>query len=175
MAIIVWPLLLFLMVAFRFRRRFNAEFTRQRMLTWPEATAVFSTRPLELEQKEHAGSPILSELKGGYTFYNNGTAYHGNRLIPDLKLLDPLARDIIERKLNEPGREWKIKYNPADPNDNLLRVDHEKLSWLNVLIYAVMGLIIPLFLLASALTFYHDPGSWLETISLGTAGPDSTQ
>ena len=163
----VVPIVLVLLTLFRFRRRFNAEFDRQTMITWPVSSAIFTSRPIELEKKGQPGAPTVSKLEQSYSFYTQGEAFTGNRLIPEITLIAPEEEDRIERKLNEQGRTWWVKYNPDDPSENMLKAGHGGLSWSKVLVYAFFGVILPGFFIYAAMAYLTDPVAWWDAVTFG--------
>ena len=94
------------------------------MITWPEAAAIFTSYPIGLEKKGQPGAPTVSKLEEAYSFYTQGEAFSGDRLIPELTLIAPEEEDRIERRLNNSARAWKVKYDPDDPRINMLKVGH---------------------------------------------------
>lgn len=149
--IAVYVLLLTTLVLLRFRKRFNAEYRRQEMLTWPRAKAILQTDHLQLEDaKSQPGG--LTKLDRSYQFYTQGRAFHGTRVIPEEITVSREQKAIITKRLNEQRDQLTVRFNPQNPKENVLRVGHQHLSWTNVVAYAFFGVVIPAGLLYLLLT-----------------------
>jgi hypothetical protein len=169
MLLLAWPIVLFLLVVFRFRRRFNAEFERQQQITWPSVPARFSTDRLELEIAPLTEAmPYSSWLAHGYEFYTHGDRFVGKQLLPEEQLLDKTAGTALNLELNTRKAELAVRYDPADPTRNFLAVGHSGLSWGKVIIYAFFGVVLPLLLTYSTLALLTDPGAWWDAITFGS-------
>lgn len=162
--ILLWPVLLFILVGLRFVKRFNAEFRRQEMTTWPTAKAVFDVDHLQLRNDpEREGA--MGELDRNYQFYSQGQAYAGKRLVADAVTISPERRTIVNKLLNEQREELTVRFNPAAPEENVLRVGHAHLTWWKVLVYAFFGVVVPVFMIYMYLKWQGGPLSWSETIT----------
>ena len=142
-------LLLFLLVALRFVRRVRQEGRRQRALTWPRATAVLTGQhdSLAVTAKTHLGVPIFyaARLEQPYTFYARGERHTGDRLAPELERLNPAeAKTFLQRLATH--RRYEICYDPNDPENNYLTVGKDLLGNRHLLLYAILGVQLPLFL-----------------------------
>lgn len=169
MLLLAWPIVLFLLVVFRFRRRFNAEFDRQQQITWPSVPARFPTDRLELEIAPLTESmPYSSCLANGYEFYTHGDRFVGKQLLPEEHLLDQAAGTALNLDLNTRKAELEVRYDPVDPARNFLAVGHGGLSWGKVVVYAFFGVVLPLFLIYSTLALLTDPGAWWDAITFGS-------
>lgn len=169
MLLLAWPIILFLLVVFRFRRRFNAEFARQQAITWPAVPALFSVDTLDLEETEPASEvpSYRSSLANGYMFYTHGKRFTGNQLLPEQLALDEGARTTLLQRLNARKDSLQVRYDPDGPAHNFLAVGHSGLSWAKVLVYAFFGVVLPLFIAYSMLTLLTDPVVWWDTITFG--------
>ena len=169
MLLLAWPIILFLLVVFRFRRRFNAEFNRQQAITWPVVPVFFAVNALELEASEPVdeGTPFRSGLVNGYEFYTHGKRFTGNQLLPEQIALDEGTRTILLQRLNARKDKLQARYDPASPAHNFLAVGHGGLSWHKVIVYAFFGIALPLFLTYSTLALLTDPAVWWDTITFG--------
>jgi hypothetical protein len=171
MLLLVWPIILFFLVVFRFRRRFNAEFDRQHQITWPAVPALFAVDTLELEASEPAseGTPYRSSLANGYEFYTHGKRFTGNQLLPEQLALDESARTTLLQRLNARKDTLQVRYDPNGPVRNFLAVGHGGLSWSKVVVYAFFGVVLPLFLGYAALALLNDPAVWWDAITFGSS------
>ncbi|MEM9929295.1 MAG: hypothetical protein AAF840_05725, partial [Bacteroidota bacterium] len=162
-------LLLFLLVLFRFRRRFNHEFARQSQITWPEATALFTLRPIALQKGEKPHANGTTELAEPYHFYSQGAEFTGRQLLPEVLSLRKEEQQRIEQRLNAADKTWKVKYNPKDPQENMLRVGHSGLSWWKVVVYGFFGIVLPLCFVYGIMAYLTDPVAWWDAVSFGTS------
>ncbi|WP_020567024.1 hypothetical protein [Neolewinella persica] len=168
MLLLAWPIFLFLLVVFRFRRRFNAEFDRQRQITWPAVPAFFAKDTLELEVTPvNEGAPYYSCLKYGYEFYTYGQKFVGRQLLPEQVGLTEAAGKKVLQQLNAQKSELQVRYDPAGPVRNFLVVGHSGLSWFKVCVFAFFGVVLPLFLLYSTLALLTDPAVWWDAVTFG--------
>lgn len=165
MAYIFLPLLLFGLVVWRFRQRYNAEFLRQRQITWPEAKPAFGVGALQLrKERGEEKKYFVSELEENYHLFTHGERFKGNRLLPELVMVKEGDQKEINQALNEKRETLMVKFNPDDPTDNMLSVGHPGLGWSKVLIYALFGVLIPTFMLYSIIAWTTDPASWWSTV-----------
>lgn len=161
---ILVPTVLFLLVGLRFVKRFNAEFRRQEMTTWPTAKAVFDVDHLQLRNDaERPGA--VGELDRNYQFYSQGQAYTGKRLVADTVTISQERQTIVNKLLNEQREELTVRFNPAAPEENVLRVGHAHLTWWKVLVYAFFGVAIPVGMIYMAIRWSGGPLSWSDTFT----------
>jgi membrane protein implicated in regulation of membrane protease activity len=151
------PLLLVLLVGWRFLRRFRQETRRQHILTWPRATAELAGAEDELviAARDRHGVPIFyrAELNAPYTFYARGEKYSGERLAPELRRFNPAEAKVFLSALGR-QRRYEVTYNPQDPAENYLTVGRPLLTNGKLLVFALIGVAVPLGLLA--LPFWLD-------------------
>jgi hypothetical protein len=169
MAIIYWSALLTAFIAFRFRKRFNAEFRRQQMITWPTVRVLTDNEHLQL-RKEEGRTTYAAELDEDYHFFTHGKRYTGQQLIGEEIPLSTEQKTIITKRLNEQRSQLTARFNPAAPEENMLRVGHSSLGWGKVLVYAFFGVVLPTFFAYSSLEWATDPATWWETVKFYKAG-----
>jgi hypothetical protein len=169
MLLLAWPIVLFLLVVFHFRWRFNAEFDRQQQITWPAVPAVFSTEKLELTKALPGGEsmPYNTSLTQHYAFYSQGARHVGNQLLPELLALDEGSHAALVKQLNDQKSTLQVRYDPTRPVQNFLAVGHGGLSWPKVCIYAFFGVVLPMLLIYSTLALLTDPAAWWDAITFG--------
>lgn len=161
---ILVPAVLFLLVGLRFVKRFNAEFQRQEMTTWPTTKALFDVDHIQLRNDpERAGA--VGELDRDYQFYSQGQAYTGKRLVADAVTISRERQTIVNKLLNEQRDELTVRFNPATPEENVLRVGHAHLTWWKMLVYAFFGVVVPVYMIYMTLLWSGGPGSWSDTIT----------
>lgn len=170
MLLLSWPIILFLLVAYRFRKRFQAEVRRQQAITWPAVPASFGVDVLDLAAAEpvRGNAAYRSTLAADYQFYTLGKRYAGNEILPEQLTLDKEARTTLLQRLNACKNTLQVRYDPADPARSFLAVGHGRLNWTKVIGYAVLGVILPLFLTYSALALLTDPEVWWDAVTFGT-------
>jgi len=162
--IAAYVLLLTALVLFRFRKRFNAEHRRQEMITWPRAKAVFDTEHLQLRAaKERPGAVTILDRK--YKFFTQGKEFNGHYVTPDEVNVSPEQRTIINKLLNERREELVVRFNPALPQENVLKVGHPHLTWGHVFAYALFGVVIPAAIIYFISVWQGGPEFWPETIT----------
>ncbi|MFK8161315.1 MAG: hypothetical protein AB8H12_02525 [Lewinella sp.] len=168
MLLLVWPIILFVLVVFRFRRRFNAEFDRQRQISWPAVPAHFVNHTLKLEITPlNETMHFYSCLKKGYEFYTHGQRFVGRQLLPEqLGIAEATGKRVLEQ-LNTRRDALQVRYDPDGPARNFLAVGHGGLSWAKVCVYAFFGVVIPLLLVYSALALLTDPAEWWDAVTFG--------
>ena len=165
MVYIFFPLILFGLVVWRFRQRYNAEFMRQRQITWPEAKPAFGVGKLRVrKERGEEKKYYVSELDENYHLYTHGQRFTGKRLLPEAVMIKKGEQLAINNALNDKRETLMVKFNPDDPSDNMLSVGHPGLGWSKVLVYALFGVLIPVFMLYSIFAWMTDPSSWWSTI-----------
>lgn len=164
--IIVIAILLVAATAYRFHCRFNAEFHRQRMITWPRVPAIFDPKePILLEPYVGSEKKWFTRLLKPYRFYFNGELREGNHLIPDKVKLKEYDQWEVGRRLNRRRDGLTVRCNPEAPEENALLVPHQKLSWPNLLGYVFYGVVLPFALIQVGLYWYQAPAEWWEVIT----------
>ena len=140
---------LFLLFVLRFVRRAHQEGGRQRVLTWPQATAVLSTERPDLAPAtaDEYGDTVFyhARLQQPYTFYARGQRYTGDRLAPRLEKVNGLERDLFLKGLRR-HEKFAVYFNPDDPRENYLTVGQPLLTYGKQLLYLAYGLLLPAFL-----------------------------
>ena len=138
----------FLLVA-RFVRRAFQEASRQRVLTWPQATALLPTETPDLvaATADANGDTVFfyARLQQPYTFYARGQRYTGDRLAPRLEKVNGLERDLFLKGLRRHGK-FAVYFNPDDPRENYLTVGQPLLTYGKQFLYVAYGLLLPAFL-----------------------------
>ena len=139
----------FLLFLLRFVRRALQEAGRQRVLTWPRATAVLpAERPdLVAATADANGDTVFyyARLQQPYTFYARGQRYNGDRLAPRLEKVNGLERDLFLKGLRKHGK-FAVYFNPDDPRENYLTVGQPLLTYGKQFLYTAYGLLLPAFL-----------------------------
>lgn len=162
--ITVYVLLLLGFVLLRFRKRFNAEHRRQEMITWPRTKAVFDADQIQLRAaKERPGAITILDRK--YRFFTRGKEFNGHYVTPDEVHISPEQKTIINKLLNERREELVVRFNPAMPQENVLKVGHANLTWGHVFAYALFGVVIPVAMIYFVIARQGGPESWIQTIT----------
>ena len=149
MILTVLALGIFTLTAFRFVRRARQEGRRQRVLTWPRATAVLAEGENDLvaATADRYGETVFyrAELKQPYTFYARGERYTGSLLAPRLNQLNGSERKLFLRGL-EQSRKFLVYFNPDDPHENYLTVGPSILTYGKEVAYVLAGVVYPILL-----------------------------
>ena len=130
----------------RFGRRARREALRQRVLSWPRATAtlpdgedLFAYREVDSEGNPGA---FRAELRKSYCFYARGKRFTGTRLAPGLKRLYDREAELFLKKLRQ-GRQFEVYFDPDDPSRNYLTVGEQHLGYGHLLRYTYFGWVLP--------------------------------
>lgn len=161
--LILWLSGLVVLIALRFGKRFNAEFRRQEMVTWPTAKGIFDTENLQLRNDPDRKGAV-GELDRDYQFYSHGKAYTGRKLIAEEITISREQQLIVNKLLNKGRDDLSVRFNPKQPEDNVLRVGHAHLTWWKIFVYAFFGVVIPVFMVYCILQWPNTAETWFDTL-----------
>ena len=159
---IVLPMIYFLISTMIIGWRLRGAWRRQRALGWPVADATLPPEAIFLPPARKDAfrnvSYYRAELDKSYVFYARGERYTGRRLAPNLRVVtEDEARAFLKDLGNR--RRFRIYFNPDDPNESYLTLGYNRMHYLEISLYLLLGGALPFTLLAGLLGWL---GFWLS-------------
>lgn len=166
--LIFWSILLVAIFGWRFWLRFEKERRRQLMITWPKRRPHFTEDDPDFKLQRTENKLIRwNYLSDQYTFFTQGEKYVGNKLVPEEFQMGVREAEEVETNLRLALESGSLRshYNPADPTENFLAIGHTHLGWGKLLVYLVLGILMPVLLFYSYLAVSADPEVWWQTVT----------
>lgn len=156
-------LVMFLVIARQFFRRFRRERKRQEAFTWPEVRVQLPEAPLDLSEQS---LPFKAVLAAHFHFFYRGEKTAGDVLIQNEPQLSTEQRKLVLGKLEKQRDSLSVRFNPEKPTESALRIGYEELSWGRTLFYIFVGVVLPALLFFSYASWHRAPAGFQEAIQL---------